>query len=192
MTWVAFRKALYFPLLALAVGGALFALSRYGFAALAPVALVLVVPGLISRLLLRDLLASRAHLVRGAHGQALEAAQRFLADYGKRPWIRHAIWTQYGTYTLSVEAMALNNAGAALMELQRCAEAREMLMRARDADAAYPIPVFNLAVIATLQGDEAEGERMAGEAARLGFAGARLDAVMQGVGEAYARLATPR
>jgi hypothetical protein len=192
MTWVAFRKALYFPSLALAVGGALFALSRYGFVALALAAAVLVVPGLIGRWLLRDLLASRAHLVRGAHVQALEAAQRFLADCDRRPWIRHAIWAQYGTYTLSVEAMALNNTGAALMELQRFADAREMLTRAREADAAYPIPVFNLAVIATLEGDETESERMAGEAARLGFAGGRLDAVMQGVGEAYARLATPR
>lgn len=196
MTWVLFRKHLYAPLLVIVFGAALTAVwlapeeRRLIVALIAIVALL--APGFIGRMLLRDLLASRALINAGAYEQALGAAQRFLSDLQRRPWIRHAIWTQYGVYTLSVEAMASNNGGAALLELKRFAEARVMLEHARQADPAYPIPIYNLAVIAKLEGDETESQLLISEAAARGFAGGQLDAIVQAVGEAYARLATPR
>lgn len=64
-----------------------------------------------------------------------------------------------------------------------------MLQRATDVDPAYPIPVVNLAIIAKLDGDEAGSLQLAEEAARRGFSGGRLDAVVQVVGGAYARVA---
>jgi tetratricopeptide (TPR) repeat protein len=196
MSWVAFRKRLYFPLLFIVFGGALALISmapsgdRSSFVIV--LCFVLIVPGVIGRWLLRDLLASRALMARGEFLSALAAAERFLAEQSRRPWIRHAIWTQYGVYTLSVEAMGLNNAGAALLELKRLADSRDMLERARAADPAYPIPAYNLAVVAKLEGDEAESSRLAQEAANLGYAHGDLDTILRGIGEAYARLATPR
>jgi hypothetical protein len=149
MTWVHFRKHFYVPLLVVVFGGALaviwLAPAQQRLILALVVAAVLLTPGLVARLLLRDLFASRVLIARGEHLAALDAAQNFLQQLERRPWIRHAIWAQYGVYTLSAKAMALNNGGAALMELRRFAEARVMLERARAADLRYPIPLYNLA-----------------------------------------------
>ena len=196
MTWIHVRKHFYVPLLVLAFGGALavilLAPAEQRLVVVAIMAALLLVPGFIARRLLRDLFASRALIARGEYAAALEAAQSFLQQQERRPWIRHAIWAQYGVYTLSTEAMALNNGGAALLELRRFEEARVMLEGARGADRDYPIPLYNLAVIARLEGDEAESQRLISEAAARGFAGGQFDAIVRAVGEAYARLAAPR
>lgn len=193
MSAVAFRKHLYLPLVVALY--AVLALLVFGVTptafrglAIAGALIVLVAPGMIGRVLLRDLFASRAYLASGKASYALVAAEGFLEQLKRRPWIRHAIWTQFGIYTLSVEAMAQNNAGAALLEMGRLSEARGMLERARRTDARYPIPVFNLAIVAKVEGDELKSEDLAQEAARLGFAGGRLDVVLNSVGTAYARL----
>ena len=196
MSWVHFRKHFYAPLLVVVFGGALAAIwvapEERRLTVVLIASLALLAPGFLGRMVLSDLLASRAFINRREYEQGLVAAQRFLSDLRRRPWIRHAIWTQYGVYTLSVEAMASNNAGAALLELGRLVEARVMLERALTADPAYPIPLYNLAVIAKLQGEETQSQRLISEAAARGFAGGQLHAVVQAVGEAYARLATPR
>lgn len=196
MTWVGFRKHVYIPFLVLLCGGALAAVmwlfdSEARPTALATTAIVLFIPGAIARRLLRDLLAGRALMARRKYPEALEASRRFLRELKARPWIKHAIWTQFGIYTLSVEAMALNNAGAALIELKRFDEARGILERARDVDPAYALPAFNLGVIAKAKDDHEASDRYAQEAARLGFAGGQLDVTMNAFGTAYARLATP-
>jgi Flp pilus assembly protein TadD len=108
----------------------------------------------------------------------------------RRPWLRHAIWTQAGVYTLNVESMALNNAGAALLELRRFDEAQTTLERARTLDRFYPIPLFNLAIIAKIHDDEAASDRLLADAAALGFVNSDLDRLHAMVGESYARLAT--
>ncbi len=196
MTWVQFRKYFYAPLLALVFAGALAIIwlvpTDQRPLVTGVVIVALLAPGFIARHLLRDLFASRALIAAGQYRAAFDAAQKFLQQLRRRPWVRHAIWAQYGMYTLSTEAMALNNGGAALLELRRFAEARAMLERARAVDPAYPIPLYNLAVIAKLEGDESESQRLISEAAARGFAGGQLDAIVQAVGEAHARLAAPR
>jgi hypothetical protein len=191
MSAVAFRKHLYLPLvlalyavLALLVFGV--TPTAFRGLAIAGALIVLFAPAMIGRVLLRDLFASRAYLASGKASYALVAAEGFLEQLKRRPWIRHAIWTQFGIYTLSVVAMAQNNAGAALLEMGRLSEARGMLERARRA--RYPIPVFNLAIVAKVEGDELKSEDLAQEAARLGFADGRLDVVLNSIGTAYARL----
>ena len=93
---------------------------------------------------------------------------------------------------VAVSRTEASNAGAALLEMLRFDEARGQFLRARDIDPNYPIPVFNLAVIAKLLGDAQGSENLAGEAARLGFAHGDLDAILNGIGQTYARLATRR
>ncbi|WP_395645161.1 hypothetical protein [Terricaulis sp.] len=194
MNWVKFRRRVYFPMLGVALAGAL----AIAFTAsvqnrpwtLAALAATLLTPGLVGRFLLRDLLASRAMLATGDFAEALVAAERFLETLAHRPWVRHAIWTQAGAYTLSVEAMAWNNAGAALLELRRFDEAAGMLWRAEALDPHYPIPLINLAIIARLRDELSESEHLARQATQLGFSGGNLDAALRTVGEAYARLAS--
>lgn len=196
MSWTHIRRRAYLPLLIVLVTLAIalvFALPESArFPAAIAIAIMAILPGYVARVLLRDLLASRAHLARGEHELGLQAARRFLSSLAERPWIRHAIWAQYGTYTLDVRAMAHNNEGAALLELARLREARLALQAARAADSEYPIPVYNLAIVAKLQGDEIMSGDLAREAVRLGFAGGRLDQAIMAIGETYARLAIPR
>jgi hypothetical protein len=129
MNWARARKRLYLPLLALAVAAAValvLALPEewrvFGGVA---VASVFALPGFVGRMLLRDLLASRAHLARGEHELGLAAARRFLAVLDARPRIQHAIWTQYGAYTLSVSApWRATMRVPRFFELKRFAEAK--------------------------------------------------------------------
>jgi hypothetical protein len=174
MTVAAARKSLYLPIIALLLAPIAWAAGG-DMRWLMVSALALIVPGVVARALLKDLLASRAGLLRRNHERALAAARRFLRTLSARPWIRHAIWLQYGVYTLDVGAMAHNNAGAALIELGRLDEAERDLMAAQRRDPHYPIPVFNRAVIAKLRGAETESVELAREAAALGYARGSVD-----------------
>jgi tetratricopeptide (TPR) repeat protein len=197
MTWAAARKAIYLPIIVVlvaVVGAGVLVWADGSPGRLLPAALTVIVlsliPGVVGRALLKDLFASRALIQRRDYEKALAAARRFLEGLAARPWIRHAIWTHYGFYSLSVGAIAHNNAGAALIELGRFEEAEEELAAARRLDSSYALPVFNLAVLARLRGHEIESEELAQEAARLGYAGGRVDRVIAAVGDAYARLAS--
>jgi len=152
------------------------------------VAFLLFVPGWIARRLLSDLLRGRALMARRDFAGGLASTQRFLESCHQRPWIRHAIWGAYGVYTLDVVAMGLNNAGAALTELGRLDEAEAFLEEARRQDPNYPMPVFNLARIAKLRGNDEQVTALAEEARKLGMPGSRLDRLLLCVGEGYARL----
>lgn len=190
MNWVAIRRRAYLPLMLAAIAfGVWLAISIDPRWAIAYVVLLLI-PGFIGRWLLRDLLQSRALIAEGKFEDGLAAAQAFLAKVKQNPWIKHAIWTQAGLYTLDAEAMGYNNAGAALIELGRTRAAEPMLATAKTLDPRYPIPVFNLAVIASVEDRQADAEALAAEAAALGFLNNDLDRVLAAVGQTYARLAS--
>lgn len=194
MNWVRFRRDWYIPLMAVvaiaAVLAAVSILCTTSPLLLLPIVLLLLVPGTIGRWLLKDLLASRSFIAMKNYPAGLAAAQRFLDTLRKRPWIRHAIWTQAGVYTLNVEAMALNNCGAAMLELRQLEDAQSALEGAKNADPHYPIPVFNLAVLAKLKGEVSASEALVAHAAKLGFANGNVDRLNMMVGDTYARLAS--
>jgi tetratricopeptide (TPR) repeat protein len=161
-----------------------------GLAGFVAVGLLLLVPGRVGGHYLRDLFRSRVLVDQGRFQEAIETGHAFLADLQREPWRRHLIYCQYGIYTWNVEAMARNNIGAARMELGEIDQAERELRRAIRNDADYAIPYFNLAVIAYVCGEAAEGDRLITLAADRGYSGGHLDQLISRVGAAYARLQT--
>lgn len=159
-----------------------------GTAGFVAVGLMLLIPGRVGGYYLRDLFRSRVLVGQTRFREAIEAGNAFLADLQREPWRRHLIYCQYGIYTWNVEAMARNNIGAARMELGEIDQAERDLRHAIRSDADYAIPYFNLAVIAYVRGEAAEGDRLIGLAAARGYSGGTLDQLISRVGAAYARL----
>lgn len=187
------RRYLLLYLLAVLVLTALVLASyaRAGMAGFLVVGVALLVPGRVGSYYLRDLFRSRMLVDQGRFQAAIEAGNAFLADLQRQPWRRHLVYCHYGVYTWDVEAMARNNIGAALMELGEIDRAERALRQALQSDAEYAIPHFNLAVIAHVRGDPAEGDRLIALAAEKGYSGDPLDRQISRVGAAFARLQQP-
>ena len=74
--------------------------------------------------------------------------------------------------------MTLNNVGAAHLTLGHLDESKRALEAAIVIDPQYPLPFFNLAVLHSARDERELAERAAAEAARLGFTGSTMDAVL--------------
>jgi tetratricopeptide (TPR) repeat protein len=159
-----------------------------GIAGLAALAVVLLVPGRVGGYCLENLFRSRKLFTQGRFNEAIDAGKTFLADLERQPWRRHFVYCHYGFYTWDVEAMALNNIGAAQMELGDVEQAERSLRLALQKDPDYPLPCFNLAIVAYVRGDAAEGDRLVSMAAEKGYSGGAVDKAISRVGAAYAQL----
>jgi tetratricopeptide (TPR) repeat protein len=160
-------------------------LSAVGFLA---AALLLFVPGRIGAYFLRDLFLSRRYLDTERYETAIAASERFLLSLDRQPWRQHFIYCFFGIYTWSTRAMALSNIGAAEMELGRIDAAETHLGQALALDKAYPIPYYNLAVIAAVREDHEGSDRMMSKARQLGYSRSAIDQAITRVGTAYARI----
>lgn len=150
-------------------------------------AAVLLVPGRVHAVLLRDLFRGRRALERGQPEAARAHLERFLAELPHHPVRRHATWLAGWVYTPSAEAMARNHLAAALLELGQRDEADAELQRALDVDPLYPLPWVQRAVLARADGREADARRAWATARRLGYTATPFGAVV-----ARARELVPR
>jgi tetratricopeptide (TPR) repeat protein len=69
----------------------------------------------------------------------------FLEKLDRRPWLRCVWWLAWATYTRDPKAMALNNLGGCLMDLQRLDSAEATLHQAIAIDPLYPMPRVSVA-----------------------------------------------
>ncbi len=150
------------------------------------VALAWLTPGRVQGLAYRELFRGRRLLDAEEPARAIEHLERFLADIRSRPWTKGLLWLSWSVYTVDAEAMAWNNLGAALTRLGRWPEATGALEAALYLDPEYPLPHFNLGLLAALEGRPAEVERRLRAAATLGYARSTTDGL---VAEAQALLA---
>ena len=150
--------------------------------------LLLLVPGRLGAYFLRDLFLSRILVDRKQYREAIAAGTAFLAALERQPWRRYLVYCHYNAYTWDPEAMARNNIAAAHLELGELDEAEKELRRALRKDADYAIPYFNLAVIAYVRGDAAEGDRLIALAAQKGYTAGRIDQLITRISAAYARV----
>ena len=171
-----------------AVVGVFFYLSRYpgSYDAVLVVALLFFVPGRISSAFLKDLYRCRRHVDREEYEAAIECGERFLATLRKQPWRARLIYLTWSLYTWNVEAMTRNNIGAAEMMRGRFAAAREQFNAALALDSGYALPYANLAIMAAVEGDHTESERLMALARRNGYAEKAVDRLVARVGAAYA------
>lgn len=172
------RKILYIPIVATAVFfGVWLALETPKGAILIPVIVILflLIPGRINGYYWREFYRGRRFLEQKQYEKSLFHFNRFLWALQQRTYIKHLIWLVYSVYTRNVEAMTLNNIGAAKLEQGELREAETVLQQALDLDANYPKPYYNLAVCAAIRGEMVNAERLFSESVRLGFNGGKLD-----------------
>jgi tetratricopeptide (TPR) repeat protein len=177
-------------LLAFALAAGLIGVKAGGGGLMA-VAIVCLLPGRIGGYYLKDLFRSRKLADQLRFNEAIDAGDTFLADLRRQPWRRHFIYCFFGFYSWNVEAMARNNIGAARMQLGKIEQAAADLRHAMANDPDYPLPYFNLAIIAHVQGRVIEGDNLLSIAAAKGYSGGPVDRLISGVGAAYAGLQAP-
>lgn len=163
----------------LAVGAWWLLRSAEGPVPLIALGLILILPGRIQGYFYRDLFRGRRLLSEGQLEASLEHSERFLATVRRRPGLKSLLWLSWSVYTPDVEAMALNNLGAAHLGLGRLDAATRAFEEALRIDPQYPMPVFNLAVIRQVQGDSDEAARLAEKAGELGYSGGGTDRLVQ-------------
>ncbi len=152
------------------------------------IAAVMLVPGRVGAYFLRDLFLSRRFVVSKQYEKAITSSQRYLRSLERQPWRQHFIYCFFAIYTWKTGAMAFNNLGAAEMERGRLEDAEKHFARALSIDQEYPIPYYNLAILAAAQEDYERSENMANKARLLGYTSNAFDQAVERVGSAYARL----
>jgi tetratricopeptide (TPR) repeat protein len=142
------------------------------------IVLILLIPGRVQGFLYREFFQGRKLLDQRRAVEAIGFFQRFLLVVRSRPWIKRAMWLSWAIYTPDIEAMTLNNIGAANLELGRLDESERALKEALIVDKKYAIPHFNMAVVHEMRGNRMLAENALAEAKRLGYSGGTIDVIL--------------
>ena len=196
MTRTSRLKLLY--VLALVVLGVLagaiifWVLPEHRVLAIIVLALLLFIPGRVQGTLFREHFRGRRLADLGKFEESIRASEAFLATISKEPWRKKAVWLGGVIYSPDIEAMTRNNIGVAAMQLGDIAKADLAFREALAVDREYPIPHFNLAVLATAGGDDVTASRELAEATRLGYEASRSDAVIRSAQQVLAVIESRR
>lgn len=142
-------------------------------------ALILFLPGRIQGWILREHFRGRRLADAGRFEESIRESEAFLARVAREPWRKRAVWLGGVAYSRDIEAMTINNVGVAALHLGDLDKAGASFRRALALDPEYPIPHRNLAVLASMRGDEQAAREEWGEAERLGYTAGRFDDVLR-------------
>jgi hypothetical protein len=140
-------------------------------------AALLFIPGRVQGALFRQHFRGRRLVNAGKFSESILESEGFLETVRREPWRKRAVWLGGVLYSPDIEAMTLNNIGAASLPLGHIDKAEWAFRRAVEVDPHYPIPHFNLAVLATIRGDGVTARAELEQASRLGYTAGTLDSV---------------
>lgn len=177
MTRTTLYKGLYLVVVAAASAAALALLAAFDYApvALVVVFAVLLTPGRVLGYFWRDLFRGLRRLNAGDFAQAKIHSERFLQQVRQRPWLKQLIWLGSSSYSRDPEALALNNLGAAEVQLGEGEAARRHLDEAITLDPRCPLPYHNIGLLLDGAGQADEARSWFDQAARLGYRGGMSD-----------------
>lgn len=131
--------------------------------------LTLLLSGRVQAFFWSELLAGLHKLHRHDYPASKAHSERFLAQLRDRPWLKRLIWLGTSSYSLSVEAMALNNLGAAELALGEVEAARAHLNEAIAKDPKCPLPYRNIGLLILREGSTEEAGPWLDKAVALGL-----------------------
>jgi tetratricopeptide (TPR) repeat protein len=181
MTRTTLYKAHYFGVLCVGGAIALAALTYFRFSAIS-IVLVLVaglIPGRVLAFFWRDLLRGLRLLNARQFTESKRHSELFLREVRSRPWIKNLVWLGSSAYSHDPEVLALNNLGAAELNLGEIESAKQHLNQAIEMDSKCPLPFFNLGVLHAGGGEGEEAERCFQQAARLGYVNGLSDKLVR-------------
>ena len=141
-------------------------------------ALVLIIPGRIQGFFYRDFFTGRQLFDKGAFKESLFYSEKFIVQLNSKPNLKHLLWVTWPIYSVEIKAMALNNLGAAYLELGDFENAESQFQAALSLDPHYPIPYFNLAIVNELRQMHDLAKQCAEKACLLGYRQSTFDKVI--------------
>jgi len=183
-------KILYGVALALVLAVALVILkaAEFSLAATIVLALVLLIPGRINGHFWRSFYSGRRLLDSGWNAEAIKEFESFQQRLRENPSLKHLIWFVWSFYSRDIEAMTLNNIGAAMIREGELDQAEERIERAIRIDSQYPVPYYNKGLICELQGDREAAREWLGVARSLGYRQTRVDELANKAASILARI----
>ena len=155
----------------------LYSLGLILFIPLIPI--VFFIPGRIQGHYYRDMFKARRLLGEKKFKESIEYNNKFLSDTRSHSWKKKLIWLSWGMYTKDIEAMTLNNIGTAYLHLGDYDTAKGYFKDSITLDSFYPIPYYNLGVIAIIKNDKETAENFYKKSVELGFNQTSFDKVIQ-------------
>jgi hypothetical protein len=143
----------------------------------AVVVIALLVPGRIQGALWRDFFRGRYAMDQNRVLEAARHFRQFEAALARHPRLRYAIFLQWSFYTWNTHAMVKNNL-ACDMVLGHFESAEAGLEQAIKLDRGYPVPYFNLAVIAQATNQPERAAQLLTDAKARGFRGGSRERVV--------------
>jgi tetratricopeptide (TPR) repeat protein len=142
------------------------------------VVIALLVPGRVQGVLWRDFFRGRHAMDENRILEAARHFSQFEAALAQHPRLRYAIFLQWSFYTWNAGAMVRNNLAACDMALGRLASAEAGFEQAIALDRGYPVPYFNLAVIAQAKNQPERAAQLLSDAKARGFRGGTRERVI--------------
>jgi ATP-dependent Clp protease adapter protein ClpS len=133
--------------------------------------LALLLSGQVQAFFWSELLAGLHELNRRDYPASKAHCERFLSQLRDRPWLKRLIWLGTSSYSLSAEAMALNNLGAAELGMGEVDAARAHLNQAIAKDPKCPLPYENMGRLVLHTGSSEDALPWLEKATALGLRG---------------------
>jgi len=157
-------------------GGALFVGANFyflgimkGFAALLAIQLFVIWHNRKQKENLKTFNVARKLHKQGRYNEAINMFLIYLKEVKDSPDKEKTTLLNFGVYTHSTVAMSYNNIGAGCIEMGQYVKAEESLQRAVEVDGDYSIPYYNLAIIATINGEDELVNRYMTKLSALGY-----------------------
>lgn len=141
--------------------------------------ITLLIPGRIQGYYYRNFFKARRLLGERNFQASIECNENFLADIRLYTWRKKLIWLSWGMYSKDIEAMTLNNLGTSYLHSGNFDTAEGYFNESIRLDTSYPIPYYNLSVLANIKGNKENAEKLYKKSAELGFRQTTFDNVIQ-------------
>jgi len=130
---------------------------------------VFLLPGIIQGFFWHDFFLGSRFVRRAKWDEAVIHFEKFLEHLKNHHWLKKMIFLRWSSYTSNVEAMAWSNIGVVQINRNQKDKAEQSFLNASKADPLYPVPYFNLAVIAQLKDDETAARTLWEKSQELGY-----------------------
>jgi tetratricopeptide (TPR) repeat protein len=131
--------------------------------------MIFFVPSMIQGFFWNNFFLGRRYLKNGLWKKSIDQFLLFIKELNDKPMLKYFNAIRWPIYTASVEAMAWSNIGLAYINIFDFDEAARCFNKALSLDSDYPVPYFNLAIIALINKKESEAEKLWKKSQELGY-----------------------
>lgn len=141
--------------------------------------IILLIPGRLQGYYYRNFFIARRLLSEKKYSESIEHNEAFIADLKNHKWKKRLIWLNWSIYSRDIEAMALNNMGAAFLGLHKFDFAENFFKQALAVDFLYPLPYYNLSLLAAINKDKEAAAKLYETSKELGYSGTTFDSIIK-------------